>query len=459
MFVRPIFFCVMNSRVNHSARKKKRALRLPTQQASTKHEGSHIPPHARWRCPVSTDTLFAFPMEMQRHGFRSRTPQQPRRSESPGLLNTLPHEWDFAPYTPCQEPVRLLQELAPNFHSQVDQSSSRLHADEFRMSTLFGSPGCQQGHAIPLSGSVRGLPSPWNAYQRCVDCQLPPAEQWQSVNHHLQPAAVSSIHHWHPDLGQMRSSSRDLQLLCKCVLLRSPKRNPDGSARLHVDRHPEELSRRPHWHACTVRGSCCRSLRSERTRNKCKRIVVSLQLGVAVKGVPAPGPPCDLTRAFTWSGTLVNKASLACSSTTKAAACCHPLTEVPRCARFHHSGHVSWLVQQRNGPTTTRQLERLPTGGSCPRNVGGQCSSSPDSSGRSLGANGVPTRSALVGTWATGILSMPLLCPGSRRDCLSPSCGPCNGCGWLGTWYWQWCWCGTSGFVLCWSLWWRACCR
>ena len=58
-------------------------------------------------------------------------------------------------------------------------------------------------------------------------------------------------------------------------------------------------------------------------------MVVSLQVGVAVKGAPAPGPPCDLTRAFTWSDTLVIMASLARSSTTEAATCCHPRLTVP----------------------------------------------------------------------------------------------------------------------------------
>ena len=84
---------------------------------------------------------------------------------------------------------------------------------------------------------LRGLPSPCNAHtQRRVaaSCLPPNSGSPSTTTSNLRPLQHSPTAH--PDLGQMRSSSRDLQLFCKCVLLRSPKRNPDGSAPLHADR-------------------------------------------------------------------------------------------------------------------------------------------------------------------------------------------------------------------------------
>ena len=58
-------------------------------------------------------------------------------------------------------------------------------------------------------------------------------------------------------------------------------------------------------------------------------MVVSLQVSAAVKRALGPGPPCDLTKAFALSVTLVIMSALARSSTTEAAARHHPRLTVP----------------------------------------------------------------------------------------------------------------------------------
>ena len=172
----------------------------------------------------------------------------------------LCHDWGFAPCPslgqPRQEPIRHLREPAPNFHSQDDLSTSRLHANELRVPSFLGPPGwpphpCRRLLSVVCRHRATRTPT-W--------CRLPIARCRTVAVRQPPPPTCGHRQHWHPGHPKSRTNA--------FVLTRPPSLSANaGGCTLQREtptaQHPSTRTRStkvakegPHQHAQPARGSC-----------------------------------------------------------------------------------------------------------------------------------------------------------------------------------------------------------
>ena len=292
----------------------------------------HLQP--RWRSPITTNAFLHFQNGCS-HSFCSRAPKQDHRIRHASSTRVCMSGVSLrarALASPVRNPFVSFENLPPNFHNKDDQSSSRLHADELRVPSFLDLPGCQEISAAPL----RGLPSPCNAYTKVVSTAIA-SRRTTAVR---QASGTSKI----SDKCVLTRPPASLQMRAAALSNEKPRwlSTPASTCSTMVAKGVEETA----TSACTTREGKLLTLRSKRTRNKWEGMVVSLQVGVAVKGAPAP----DLMRAFTWSDALLNMASLARSSTTEAG---HVLPPSASPSLDHGLLVLSWRGGHIQWPATT----------------------------------------------------------------------------------------------------------
>ena len=141
---------------------------------------------------------------------------------------------------------------AADLQGKDHQPSSRACSHQFWIRSHL--PPARAGKSQPISircPSLRKSVPLQSRYQRCVDCQLDSAMQWESIDHNLQPATVGCVlGSPNPCSARANLLSRVLPLLCKILaaaLSREKPLLPNNPVREHAARWWSKMSfGRPH---------------------------------------------------------------------------------------------------------------------------------------------------------------------------------------------------------------------